>query len=203
MIYYIRGKVEDRIDNIIVIENNGIGYEVYIPTSSMDYIMENREDILLYINMMVREDDISLYGFISKEDKELFNKLLTVNGIGAKVGLAIMSTFSSSSSLKKAIILEDIDELVKVPGIGKKTAQRIILELKDKVGDMTDILIEDTNKAEETDGNMKQEAIEALIGLGYSKIEATSAISKALKSKEIDTVEELIRIGLSRSTGKF
>lgn len=177
-------------DGGIVVENNGIGYEIYVPQLSMNYILENKEEILIYTSMMVREDDMSLYGFVSKEDMQIFKKLLTVNGIGAKAALSIMSTFITSE-LKKIIVFEDDSALVKAPGIGKKTAQRIVLELKDKMGNVGGL--EESYVIGSSKG-LNEETVEALMGLGYSKNEAIEAVGSVVQ--EVDSVEEMIKLAL-------
>ena len=195
MFHFIRGKVYSFIDGGIVLENNGIGYEIKVPELSFEYISRHKDDILIYTAMIVREDDLRLVGFVKHEDLELFNMLLKVNGVGPKAGLAILSTFSTNE-LKKIIIMEDDTSIAKAQGIGKKTAQRIILELKDKLGEVGDIL---ASEVEVVIPSVKKEAIEALTSLGYSKSEATDAVNKVKDNAE--TIEELIKkslISLSR-----
>ncbi|NLK73245.1 MAG: Holliday junction branch migration protein RuvA [Clostridiales bacterium] len=196
MLHYIKGKVTGYFENGIVLENNGIGYEINVPALSMDYIREKNEDILIYTVMMVREDDISLYGFASKDDISIFKKLLTVNGVGAKAALAVMSTFSTNT-LKKIIAFEDDNSLMKAPGIGKKTAQRIVLELKDKMGEIGGFE-EKYNIAVKP--GITEEAIEALTGLGYSRNEAHEAVSKV--ANEGDSVEKIIKSALMNLSRK-
>lgn len=190
MYSYIKGKATNILDNSIVLENNGIGYHIFVPQLSIHYIMENREDLLIYTEMIVREDCISLYGFVKKEDIEIFKKLMMVNGVGAKAALAILSTFSTSE-LQKAIAFEDDRTLVKAPGIGKKTAQRIVLELKDKLGD-----IESYEQCSPISIKkvIIEETIEALISLGYSKSEAMEGIKQV--PKDLSSVEDLIKYTL-------
>lgn len=191
MLHYIKGKVNIFLENGIVLENNDIGYEIHVPQLSMNYIKENHNEILIYTVMMVREDDISLYGFISQDDKAMFQKLLTVNGVGAKAALSIMSIYITNE-LKKIIIFEDDKALTKAAGIGKKTAQRIVLELKDKLDDIEcyDVSYESSGSTKE----IREEVIEALLGLGYSKNEASQAVAKI--NKDTVNVEELIKLAL-------
>lgn len=191
MLNYIKGKVTGILESGIVLENNGIGYQISVPQLSMHYIMDNQEEILIYTEMIVRDDGINLYGFVKKEDIDIFKKLLTVNGVGAKAALSIMSNFPTSE-LQAVIVSEDDRTLVKAPGIGKKTAQRIVLELKDKLGDIAAFEQESVNKG--TQGNKKDETIEALISLGYSRSEALDGVRKL--SKDIDSVEDMIKHAL-------
>ncbi|MCG8483606.1 MAG: Holliday junction branch migration protein RuvA [Clostridia bacterium] len=190
MLNYIKGKVTGILENGIVLENNGIGYQIFVPQLSIHRIMENREELLIYTEMILREDSISLYGFVNREDIGIFKKLMTVNGVGAKAALSIMSTFPTAE-LQKIIAFEDDRSLVKAPGIGKKTAQRIVLELKDKLGDIADY---DQNPMTGTEKGIKEETIEALVSLGYSRSEALDGIRQV--SKEISSVEDMIKYAL-------
>ena len=132
MYEYIKGIYKGVDRDYIIVENNGIGYKINTSGSTIAKTPKIGENILLYIQQIVREDFIGLYGFLTKEEINMFNLLLTINGIGAKAALSLLS-ISSIANLKYAIISGDENNLVRAPGIGKKTAQRIILELKDKV----------------------------------------------------------------------
>ena len=150
--------------------------------------------------MMVREDDISLCGFRKKADLAMFRKLLTVNGVGTKAALAILGVMKAEE-LSRAIVFEDTDSIVRAPGIGKKTAQRIVLELKDKLGDISGLSKDDRDfssdaamKAAAPDA--KTEALQALIALGYSKSEAAAALSR-IKEECTDT-QEYIKQALAK-----
>ncbi len=137
MIHYIRGRIDGRIDGGIVIESGGIGYEIYVPDNSPLYLSRGDEPVKVLTAMLVKEDDIRLYGFSEKESLALFRRLLTVNGVGAKGALALLSAMPLND-LKRAIAYDDAQTLTKANGIGKKTAQRICLDLKDKLGDISD-----------------------------------------------------------------
>ena len=189
--HYIKGKVISFFESGIILENGGIGYEIHVPQLSINTINKN-EEVMIYTVMMVKEDDISLYGFATKDDIDMFKKLLSVNGVGAKAALSIMSTYRTGE-LKKTILFEDTTALIKAPGIGKKTAQRIILELKDKIGDISGL--NDNNEAgSRHTKNLKEEALEALVGLGYTKGEALEAVG--LSHEETASVEEIIKSAL-------
>lgn len=179
MIRYIKGKYYFADPGSIIVENSsGIGFRIFVPDRSPLFENLEGEEIKVYTSMRVREDDMSLYGFDDKESLELFELLTTVNGVGSKAAMAIMSVFSSGG-LKAAIATGDVNSITKAQGVGKKTAQRVILELKDKIGSVdvtgSDIFEQD-NSFIPTDE--KNEAIEALTALGYSKSEATQAVSK-------------------------
>ncbi len=194
MFHYIKGKVMSFFESGIILENGGIGYEIHVPQLSINAINKN-EEVLIYTVMMVREDDVSLYGFATKDDIDMFKKLLTVNGVGAKAALSIMSAYRTTE-LKKSILFEDATALIKAPGVGKKTAQRIVLELKDKIGDIgafgdyNGVSISGRKKG------IKEEALEALTGLGYTKGEALEAIG--LIQEETASVEEIIKSALMK-----
>lgn len=181
-------------ENSIIVENaSGIGFEIFIPAGSPLYRYGEGEEIMVYTSMAVKEDDISLYGFHNREALELFELLITVNGIGAKAAMAILSALSPEE-LRRAILFEDAKEISRANGVGKKTAERIILELKEKIGKMVDGLNGNGLTAELGGGaggagtggaggegaaaDNRVEAINALMALGYSKAEAFSAISQ-------------------------
>ena len=182
MIYYIKGKIKDRMPGAVAIENNGVAFFVNVPDNSTAFLANENDDITLYTSMIVREDDISLYGFTNKESLALFKLLQTVSGIGAKAALSILS-IGSVDTINNAIANEDIATIQTANGIGKKTAQRVILELKDKVKTITEIV-----QSTPADNSAKQGAIDALMALGYSKQEA----STALVGIDAETTEEYI-----------
>ena len=177
-------------ENSIIVENaSGIGFEIFIPAGSPLYRYGEGEEIMVYTSMAVKEDDISLYGFHNREALELFELLITVNGIGAKAAMAILSALSPEE-LRRAILFEDAKEISRANGVGKKTAERIILELKEKIGKLSRGSGDSGIPAELSGGGVsggagadgsadnRVEAINALIALGYSKAEAFGAISQ-------------------------
>lgn len=174
MLHYIKGKITAVLPGMVAIENNGIGYEVFVPDNSPAYLAAREEEIRLFTAMIVREDDISLYGFTEKDSLALFRKLMTVSGVGAKAALAVLSAMPLSEILR-AIAFEDAQTLTKANGIGKKTAQRIVLDLKDKVG-LFDAKLLPAAESNTAADNAKEEAVAALITLGYTKSEAMSAM---------------------------
>jgi holliday junction DNA helicase RuvA len=175
MLHYIKGKITAVLPGMVAIENNGMGYEVYVPENSPAYLANREEEIRLYTAMIVREDDISLYGFTEKDSLALFRKLMTVSGVGAKAALAILSAMPLGDVLR-AIAFEDAATLTRANGIGKKTAQRIVLDLKDKVG-LFDAKLVPASESNAAADNAKEEAVAALITLGYTKSEAMSAMA--------------------------
>jgi len=192
MIGYIKGAYAGRFEGGVIIENNDIGFEVRVPDNDQVYLLSEGEFVKLNTIMMVKEDDISLCGFSDKDALDLFKKLIQVSGVGAKGALGILSSMPLIE-LKKAIIFQDVSGLSKSKGIGKKTAERICLELKDKLGDPSIITGSeiDLSVLAPIEGP-KNEAIDALISLGYSKAEASLALSKV----EANSVEEYIKLAL-------
>ena len=190
MIHYLRGKITMRFEGGVVVETGGVGYEVHTPDNSSLYMNKGEDEVVVFISMIVREDDVSLYGFSDRESQEMFQKLRTVNGVGAKAALAVLSAMPLGD-VKKAILYEDADTLTRANGIGKKTAQRIVLELKDKVSPFGEATTLGDQVASESG---KAEAIHALIGLGYTRSEAASALA-GVQSDSL-TTEEYIKLAL-------
>lgn len=189
MYEYIKGIFKSIGKEYIVIECGDIGYKILTSGSTISNMPSIEEKVKIYTYQIVREDFIGLYGFLTKEEIEMFTLLISISGVGPKAALSLMS-IANVSTLKYAIITEDDKLITKAPGIGKKTAQRIILELKDKIGvsdaiDDTGILIERTENSEKIG-----EALGALIALGYSDKEAEKSLEKVDKTK---SVEEIIK----------
>lgn len=195
MIGYIKGKLTYKADNKVIIETGGIGYNIIVPDNSPLFITNEGEDVQVYIIMIVKEDDISLYGFPDKESVKVFNKLITVSGIGAKAAMAILSVMPISEVVK-AIVFEDVAMITRANGVGKKSAERLILELKDKMGGIGEQgMSSEVYRPTESDaGSPQGEAIEALISLGYTRTEASAAVSK-VKDEGLAT-EEYVREAL-------
>ena len=181
---------------MVVVDNHGIGYQMMVPMRGESFPKIGQE-IKIYTHMHVREDDVSLFGFLSKEEKEAFDLLIGVNGIGPKVGLSVLSTLSVYE-LKMAVISEDVKTISKTPGLGPKGAKKLILELKDKLSfeeleeDGVGAEIFDTS-ADSSDSVMI--TIEGLVSLGYSKSEAAIAVNKVEDAKDL-TPEELLKKAL-------
>lgn len=186
MYAYFKGIVQEIFDDHIVLECNNIGYNIFVPTSVFESIDSVGLEIKIYTYTSVREDAFVLYGFSSKDDLELFKKLITVNGIGPKGALAILSTFTSDT-LRFAIMAGDVKLISTAPGIGKKTAERLIIDLKDKVGGELPIVAATMTKEKTVSLNPnKQEAIEAMIALGYNQTDATKAVNSVDITMDMD-----------------
>ena len=192
MYSYIKGTIEELYLDHIVIDNNNIGYRINVSSNTLkDLQLGNMAKI--YTKLIVREDDMSLCGFSTKEELEMFELLTSVSKIGPRVGLGILS-FASPRQLGAYIVSEDIAKMSKAPGVGKKTAERIILELKDKI-DKQNIEFEPTLLSQSPVAVSQDEAVDALIALGYSTAEAKEAVDKCKKTG-LNT-EDIIKKSLS------
>ena len=178
MYSYIKGTVEEIYLDRIVLENNGIGYEINVSSFTAQSVQKGK-DAKIFTKLIVREDDMSLCGFASRKELEMFKLLTSVSKIGPKVGLGILSC-ATPPQLSAYILSEDIAKLSKCPGVGKKTAERIILELKDKV-DKESAEFEATLFNQAPTGLELDEAVEALLALGYSNVESKEAVQKFKK----------------------
>lgn len=181
MIAYVKGIVDDIAEDNTVIDVGGIGYNVKISADTAARLPGIGEKVKLYTYTNVREDAIQLFGFLSKNDLEIFKRCITVNGIGPKGALAILSVLDADS-LRFAIMSGDVKAITKAPGIGARTAERLILELKDKIkidDTMIGREIESTRVADAGVGDspQKREAVEALVSLGYGNAEAVKAVN--------------------------
>ena len=194
MIRYLKGILAARSENAAIIDVNGIGYRVFIPSNSSLYLHQKCDDVTVYTHMAVREDDMSLFGFGSEGELELFEQLITVNSVGSKAAMAILSAMPVSE-VKKAIMFEDVDMITRANGIGKKTAQKIVFELKDKIGT---VVAEEQgyqlNEILPEAGSNKDSAIEALMGLGFSRAEAAESLKGV--TDEDRSVEDYIKQAL-------
>ncbi len=190
MISYVEGKIIFRGEKFIIIKTGGIGFKVFVLP---DLNLEN-EEIKLFTYLNVKEDALTLYGFLDYKELELFELLISISGIGPKAGLGILS-LTDTETIKVAIVKNDASVLTRVSGIGKKTAERVILELKNK------ILISDIGDLEDKSKEISEhsDAIDALISLGYNAGEAKNALSKI--SPEVKDVGERVRMAL-REMGK-
>lgn len=177
MISYIKGEVVKKGIDYLIIENNGIGY--YINTSFNTLKNLSEGDVSsVFTYMHIREDVLALYGFSKKDELEMFKKLISVNGIGPKAGLAVLSTYDINS-VKVAILKDDVNAISKVPGIGKKTASKIILDLKDKVGSIEEIdsiNLSDIEVINDSVNNDIEDISKVLMTLGFSQLEAKKAL---------------------------
>ena len=198
MISFINGKLKEVLQDSIVVETNGIGFGIYFPASNFKNLPEIDENIKVYTFTNVKEDELSLYGFLTKEDREMFLKLLTVNGVGPKGSLNIISTLGFST-LMKAIASEDSKLISSVQGIGSKTASKICIELGDKVRKMSfegkvDI-IKQNNTENQKINALKDEVVEAMVKLGFKENKAREILS-GFDIKGDESASEILRLAL-------
>ena len=195
MYSYIKGTLEIKANGYVVIDNNGIGYKIFMSENGIEELGEIGENVKVYTYYHVREDNISLFGFTSNEELRMFELLISVSGVGAKSAINMLSAITPSD-FALAIISNDISSLVKVPGIGAKSAQRIILELKDKLKTEEAISkVDNKVKIALKQDNNSEEAIAALQVLGYNKKEVEKVLEKVDTSAL--SVEDIIRKALS------
>ncbi len=200
MYAYIKGTLEEIMEDAVVVEAGGIGYNIKVSTTTADVLPGIGSEVKIYTYTLVREDAFNLYGFLTRDDLDIFKRLITVSGIGPKGGLAILSVMSADA-LRFAVMAGDAKAIAKAPGIGAKTAERVILDLRDKIS------IEDTLRSAGSDKDlagavlgtadnmMKREAIEALVALGYSASDATAAVKK-VDIGEGATSESILKMAL-------
>lgn len=203
MYAYIKGTLEEIGEEAVVVEAGGIGYNIRVSTATAQLLPGVGNEVKIYTYTLVREDTFNLFGFLTRDDLEIFRKLITVSGIGPKGGLAILSAMSADD-LRFAVMAGDAKTIARAPGIGAKTAERVILELRDKIS------LEDTLKGlgapdsvaaggaagvQGGDNLMKREAIEALVALGYSASDATAAVKK-VEITEDATSETILKLAL-------
>lgn len=184
MIDFIKGVISEITDEAVIIDKNGIGIKIMMPSSALDNLSQG-EDRTIYTDLVVREDDISLYGFDSLHQRQMYLLLRTVSGIGPKVAMNILGGMDSNI-LQKSILVEDLTVLTQAPGVGKKTAQRIIVELKDKLSKLG--FDESLDLKEIPKESMENPAMEALMQLGYQKAEAEKMLRNIDQSQPIEKV---------------
>lgn len=197
MYAFLKGKLAYVGEESIILDVHDVGYRILVSPASLAYLPQLGEEVKIYTYTSVREDAMWLYGFLNQDDLEIFKKLITVSGIGPKGGMAVLSVMNADT-LRFAIIAGDAKAIAKAPGIGAKTAQRVILELKDKVS------IEETLVNREVNGGVScredisdytEEAVEALVALGYSSTEALKAIRAIPSASDMDA-EALLKAAL-------
>lgn len=202
MITYIRGELAEVNEDGIVVEANGLGYELKMPVSSLDDLPRVGSNIKVYTYLHVREDVVALFGFLNKDDLNIFKLLITVNGIGPKGALGILSAISPDD-LRFAVLSDDVKTIAKAPGIGSKTASKLIIELKDK------LKLEDAFEQRLMNGlekkevqatgsritDIRNEAIQALVVLGYSNTDAAKVVRKIDISENMSS-EDILKLSL-------
>ncbi len=197
MYAYFKGKLAYVGEDSIILDVHDVGYRILLSPTSISYLPSLGEEVKIYTYTSVREDAMWLYGFLSQDDLDIFKKLITVSGIGPKGGMSVLSVMNADA-LRFAIISGDAKAIAKAPGIGAKTAQRVILELKDKISIEDTLVNREINGVPVTSpsqGEHFQEALEALSALGYASSEALRAIKSVPNAGELD-VESLLKAAL-------
>ena len=196
MISYVVGKLVEKNENKIVVECFGIGYEIFVSGNTSAMLGNVGEDVKIFTYLQVKEDGVALFGFASNEEKDLFNLLISISGIGAKVAIGVLSGMKISE-LIVAIGMEDIATISKIKGLGKKTAERIVLELKDKVNPL--FYASSQSFEYQAENSNVNDAVELLVSLGMTKADALS--TARANAKPDDSVEEIVTKSL-RSLGR-
>lgn len=198
MVSYVRGELVAIEEEKVIVDVNGVGFGIFMPAQSMNYLPMIGEEVRLHTYMNVREDAIQLFGFLTKDDLKVFKLVIGVSGIGPKGGLSILSQLSPDD-LRFAVMANDSKAIAKAPGIGKKTAEKLIIELKDKLSiedvlnkvDDSETIVANTGASNE----IQAEAVQALVALGYGNTESMKAVKK-VSTDEDTTVEELLKLAL-------
>ncbi len=195
MISFLQGQIVQRFPTKIVLDVNGVGYEVNISLNAYQQLPKNPTNVRILTYLHVREDSMQLFGFFSAEERDLFLKLISVSGIGPRLAQGMLSG-TTPDDFKQAVLSEDIGRLTLIPGVGKKTAQRIVLDLKEKLrSEEVEALREDRDEQTQ----ISDEAVLALVSLGYRQPVAQKAVQHVLQvHPEIGSLEELIKLALSR-----
>ena len=191
MIGSLNGLIISKKPSEVLLEVNGIGYEVHVPLSTSFKLPSVDQTVQLLTHLIVREDQHTLYGFITEDERKLFRALIKISGVGPKLALTILSGINVEGFIR-SVQMQDVDTLVHLPGIGKKTAERLLVEMKDKVGQMGDIALNDA--IESKDLRIIQEAHNALTSLGYKSVEARKILD-GIDSNGL-TVEALLKQAL-------
>lgn len=197
MIAYLSGKLLEKSVNSVIVDVGGVGYEVSIPLSTFYELGETGSDVSLRIYTHVREDAIQLFGFKTNRERDLYLRLLSVQGVGAKSGITMLSGMSADEIIM-AIRTDDLARLTSIPGVGRKTAERLVIELRDKVGELASdrgSQLDDSRPTLPADG-MFDDALSALVNLGYQRAAAEKALQKAAQEGTEISVQKLLRRSL-------
>ena len=196
MITFLRGEVVSVSENRLVLDVNQVGYQIFISGRDAADMPSVGESVTIHTYLSVREDAMQLFGFLSEDDLEVYKLLLNVNGIGPKAGLGILSVLSADD-LRFAVLSDDVKTIAKVPGIGNKTAQKLILELKDKLSleEAFEKKLEKRKGSQSENEDSRNQAVQALVALGYTNSEALRAVKKVEITEDMDT-EAILKLAL-------
>lgn len=200
MISYIKGELTEVFEDTVVVETNGIGYNIRVPGSVLDRLPSVGSSVRIYTYLYVKEDAMNLFGFLNRDDLSVFKLLLNVSGIGPKGALAILSTIGPDD-LRFAVLSEDVKTISSAPGIGAKTAKRLIIELKDKLklAEVFETALANKEKASSENDVLlaKNEAVEALVALGYASAQSMKAVQQVENAEEKDS-EQILKEALKK-----
>ena len=200
MISYIKGALTEVFEDTVVVETNGIGYNIRVPGSVLDRLPSVGSSVRIYTYLYVKEDAMNLFGFLNRDDLSVFKLLLNVSGIGPKGALAILSTIGPDD-LRFAVLSEDVKTISSAPGIGAKTAKRLIIELKDKLklAEVFETALANKEKASSENDVLlaRNEAVEALVALGYASAQAMKAVQQVENAEEKDS-EQILKEALKK-----
>lgn len=200
MISYIKGELTEVFEDTVVVETNGIGYNIRVPGSVLDRLPSVGSSVRIYTYLYVKEDAMNLFGFLSRDDLSVFKLLLNISGIGPKGALAILSTIGPDD-LRFAVLSEDVKTISSAPGIGAKTAKRLIIELKDKLklAEVFETALANKEKASSENDVLfaRNEAVEALVALGYASAQAMKAVQQVENAEEKDS-EQILKEALKK-----
>lgn len=201
MISFLKGFIEEKSEKSIFLDVNGVGYEIYMPTDGVSRLPEVGENLKVYTYLQISENGIALYGFLTRDELNVFKMLITVSGIGPKGAVGILSALSVNE-LRLAVLADDDKTIAKAPGIGAKTAKKLILELKDKfhLEDALEEITESPETLQNAGNDMKEErleAVQALVALGYSNSDALKAVRLADTGGRL-TTEDLLKAALKQ-----
>ena len=196
MIAHLKGQLIQKSPISLVVDVQGIGYEVFIPLTIYYELPECGTEVSLYIHTRIREDSLKLFGFVKEADKQMFELLTRISKVGPKIALAFLSGMTAQE-LTQAVFNDDISTLSAIPGVGRKTAERLALELKDKLSELNLQPETATATADTPGGGIKDDAVSALVNLGYKKAQAEQALKKIWRDEAKPSLEELIRDSLN------
>ena len=195
MIAFLRGRIVDKQPNRVVVDVQGVGYDVHVPLSTFYELGEDGAEVALRVYTHVREDALQLYGFLTELERQLFERLLSISGIGPKLAIAVLSGMDPRD-LVSAVQRADVARLTAIPGVGKKTAERIVLELKDRLAQIVMPAAADTAPPASGADRLRADLLSALQNLGYHRPQAEKAIEAAVKSMTDATFEQALKSAL-------
>ena len=195
MIAFLRGRVVDKQPNRVIVDIQGVGYDVHVPLSTFYEIGDEGADVALRVHTHVREDALQLYGFLTDLERQLFERLISISGIGPKLAIVVLSGMDPRD-LVAAVQRADVARLTGIPGIGKKTAERIVLELKDRLAQIAAPAAADTAAAMPTADRLRADLLSALQNLGYHRPQAEKAVEATLHAAGGATFEEALKSAL-------